>query len=413
MSQYLENEICKFTPLFEIDYSKKINIISTVLFKMKNSGYKPFLKYVNGVQHLSNFMHKKLPGFHLRLFIDDTIYTDNELIKNLKSIKNIQIVRYSCPNFLINGFHRGMFGTLVRLFPMFDFKNNDADHVIVTDIDYVSEKNIETNIFIIQAYLTLKNNKKLDNLYLVCDNALLLGKSGLDRNLPYDNYPKNLKTIIPHIAAGLIINIKKLNQKILVNYLKNIDSNKEVHSSYSKNTKFLYNRFKSNNKKFVFGVDEYFLNNILLKYIDENKLEFCARIRYNIINLIYDTLFFLKKMRTDLNEKEIAFFTKFFNYILKDIDGFKFKNIKDAFYFMDKYTYYENYKKNKKFSANQMLIFKRLYAFYQFLRKKKITYLNPIYINFILDDMKNKIHIDEYRFYYSKKTPIVMEEIIL
>ena len=68
MPQYLENEICKFTPLFEIDYSKKINIISTVLFKMKNSGYKPFLKYVNGVQHLSNFMHKKLPGFHLRLF---------------------------------------------------------------------------------------------------------------------------------------------------------------------------------------------------------------------------------------------------------------------------------------------------------------------------------------------------------
>ena len=73
MPKYLENEICKFTPLFEIDYSKKINIISTVLFKMKNSGYKPFLKYVNGVQHLSNFMHKKLPGFHLRLFIDDTI----------------------------------------------------------------------------------------------------------------------------------------------------------------------------------------------------------------------------------------------------------------------------------------------------------------------------------------------------
>ena len=40
---------------------------------MKNSGYKPFLKYVHGVQFLLNAMHKKLPRFHLRLFIEDDL----------------------------------------------------------------------------------------------------------------------------------------------------------------------------------------------------------------------------------------------------------------------------------------------------------------------------------------------------
>ena len=356
-------------------------------------------------------MHKKLPGFHLRLFIDDNIYSDDELMKNLKSIKNIQIVRYSCPNFIVDGFHRGMFGTLVRLFPMFDFKNNDANHVIITDIDYISEKNVEINILVIKAYLILKNHKKLENLYLICENFGVLGKFGIDKNLSLDNYAKNLKIVIPHISAGLIINTKRISMNPLINYLKNIDSNKEVHSSYSKNTKLLFKKFKSNNKKFVFGVDEYFLNNILLPYIDENKLEFCAKIKYNIINTIYDKLFFNKKIRKDLSEKDIKFFTTFFNYVLKDIDEFKFKNINDAFFFMDKYTYYEYYKKKKNFSENQIIIFKRLFKFYHFLIDKKINFLNPYYVNFIVNYMKNRIHIDEYQFFFSKKTPITLEEI--
>lgn len=413
MPQYLENEICKFTPLFEIDYSKKINIISTVLFKMKNSGYKPFLKYVHGIQFLSNVMHKKLPGFSLRLFIDDTIYEDEKLMKNLKAIKDIQIVRYSCPNFIVGGFHRGMFGTLVRFFPMFNFKNNDSDHIMITDIDYINEKDVEENILVIRAYLILKHHKKLNNLYLICENFGVLGKFGIDKNLSIDNYSKNLKMIIPHISAGLIINTKRISENPFINYLKNIDSTKEVHSSYSKNTKLLYNKFKSDDKKFVFGVDEYFLNNILLSYIDENKLQFCAKIQYNIINLIYDTLFQKKKFRNNLSENEIKFFTIFFNYTLKDIDGFRFKNIRDSFYFMDKYTYYENYKNTNKFSAKQIIIFKRIFAFYKYLKEKKINYLNPYYINFVLDYMKNRVHINKYQFYFSKKTPIILEEIIL
>ena len=405
MSQYLENEICKFTPLFEIDYSKKINIISTVLFKLKTTGYKPFLKYVNGVQYLSNVMHKKLPGFHLRLFIDDTIYSDEESMKKLKAIKDIQIVRYSCPNFIVDGFHRGMFGTLVRLFPMFDFKNNDANHVIITDIDYVSEKEVNTYVFIIKAYVLLKNHKQLEHLYFIFDN-FGIGRTARDNDFGMDNYPKNLQTIIPHILAGLFANLKRISSSILIKYLKEIDANNKVHSSYAKNE-----IHKANNKKFIYGVDEYFLNHYLLDYIDQRKLEFCTRISYNITNLIYNKLFFNKKIRKDLSEKDIKFFTTFFNYLLKDIDGFKFKNINDAFFFMDKYTYYENYKKTKKFSANQIIIFKRLFKFYHFLIDKKINFLNPYYVNFIVNYMKNRIHIDEYQFFFSKKTPITLEEI--
>ena len=185
-----------------------------------------------------------------------------------------------------------------------------------------------------------------------------------------------------------------------------------VHSTYSKNMKKLHEIYKTNNKKFVFGVDEYFLNNILLSYIDENKLEFCSKIKYNIINIIYDKLFKKKKIRNNLSEKDNNFFSIFFNYVLKDIDRFRFKNIRDAFYFMDKYTYYENYKKKKILSENQNIIFKRIFEFFQYLKNKKLNYLNPFYVNFILDYMKNRVYIDEYKFFFSKTPPIIIEEIM-
>ena len=96
-----------------------------------------------------------LPDFFLRLFIDDTIYTDSNIMDYLNKIKGIQLVHYSCQNFIANGFHRGTFGTLVRFFPMFDFKNNDAEHVIITDIDWHNDTNVENRMRIIRTYNNL------------------------------------------------------------------------------------------------------------------------------------------------------------------------------------------------------------------------------------------------------------------
>jgi hypothetical protein len=295
---------------------------------------------------------------------------------------------------------------------MFDFKNNDADQVIITDIDFENDANFEKESFIINTYLFIKSKKKLDDLYFIFEN-FGLGKPSRDINLSMDNYSEKLKTIIPQIIAGQIVNLKRVSSNIIIKYLSNIDSNNKVHSVYSKNSEKLQKLYKTNNKKFVYGVDEYFLNYYLLDFIQKHKLEFCSKIQYNVINLIYSTLFYWNKMKNNLSKKEITFFKKFFNFILKDIDEFKFTNIQDAFNLMDKYTYYKNYKNNKKFSKNHIIIFKRLYAFYKICREKNIKYLNPMYLNFILDYMKNRLHIYEYRFYFSKKAPIILEEIIL
>jgi hypothetical protein len=49
---YLKNDLCNFTPLFDIDYTKKKNIISVSLFKMYTGGYKNFNKYIIGLFNL-------------------------------------------------------------------------------------------------------------------------------------------------------------------------------------------------------------------------------------------------------------------------------------------------------------------------------------------------------------------------
>ena len=405
MPQYLENNICKFKPLFEIDYSKKINIVSTVFFKMKDSGYKPFSRYLMGVQYLANVIKKTLPNFSLRLFIDDTIYSDANIMDRLNKIKGIQLVHYSCPNFIVNGFHRGTFGTLVRFFPMFDFKNNDANYVIITDIDWHNDANVENKFRVIKTYDLLKKNKKLNNLHLFIDASVShMGKQF--------NYLKKLKTIAPMLVAGQILSTAKVNHSILEDYLLEVDKTNKIYSNYSQNINYLFK--KSKNMKFVFGVDEYFLNNVLLQYLENNNLEFGIRLTYTITNLIFYKMFKnfdIKKLDNNLSEQDKIILKKLFNYVLAGIDNYKFVNLRDAFMLMDKYTYVENF--NKKLSEKQIIIFKRVVDFFKYIKKNNIKIFNQHKLDFILNEMQKRVSIDEYRFFFSKKTPIILEEYVL
>ena len=73
---YLENSICKFTPLFKINYLKKKNIFSGVFFKLKKGSYKKFSLYLYGIKKLLKYIKNNYNDYTLRLFIDDSIYND-------------------------------------------------------------------------------------------------------------------------------------------------------------------------------------------------------------------------------------------------------------------------------------------------------------------------------------------------
>lgn len=140
---YLINDLCKFTPLFDIDYNKKVNIFSACFFKLENKGYKDLNKYLDGLINFNKQINARRLQFKIRLFIDESIFTDEKIFSIIKTLNNVQPVLYSCPNFIINDkYHIGLFGTLVRFFPFFDFANNDASIVISADIDYTNISSI-------------------------------------------------------------------------------------------------------------------------------------------------------------------------------------------------------------------------------------------------------------------------------
>ena len=67
--KYLDNPICNFIPLFDIDYTIKKNLITYCLFKRssKNNYYKDFSRYINGLQSMYNNVIKYVRNYFVMI----------------------------------------------------------------------------------------------------------------------------------------------------------------------------------------------------------------------------------------------------------------------------------------------------------------------------------------------------------
>jgi hypothetical protein len=243
MVKYLENNICDFEILFDIDYNKKVNILSTCFFKM-NSHYKKFTIYVEGLKRLITMLDTQ-SDYTLRIFIDEHIRKDKEIMQVLQSSKKVEIVVFKCSDYIRDNYHIDVFGALVRLFPVFDFNNNDAKNVIVIDIDL--NKN---DLLVLKEFMGYKTDK-----------VQIVGK-GLAQKL-------FIQKIVPHFFCGLIgFYNKKYYHEIITDFIINAKNIKD---------KGIYGKRE---KPFGYGTDELFLND----YFIYSK-------KYNIdadLGLVYD-----------------------------------------------------------------------------------------------------------------------------
>lgn len=122
--KYLENSICEFKLLKNYSDKKK-SILSTSLFRMKNH-YKNFKIYILGLKRWIKFLNSYNNNYVMRIFIDKNIYEDQQIMKIINQCKKIEPVIFTCSEYMNEGFHVNVFGSLVRFFPIFNFKNNDA-----------------------------------------------------------------------------------------------------------------------------------------------------------------------------------------------------------------------------------------------------------------------------------------------
>ncbi len=278
---YLKNNICKFTPLFNIDYKKKKNLICSSLFKLKNS-YRSLDKYVNGVSIIANHLKKKMTDYTLRLFIDQSIYNDSKIMEILLQIEGLEIVVYHCFDFVRDDiYHVGLFGTIVRMFPIFDFENNDANMILINDIDIENQENI---IHTEKVYNILKEHHKLNKLTLF-NIGILSSASRL-----YFNIHNRLDYLYhDHInvytLTDKICSIQRLPHELLTSFLKETLSNKSKFYSfyeYYKNSSHITEEME----QYIYGVDEYFINKSLIPYVINHKLPYATHIEWDIITTV-------------------------------------------------------------------------------------------------------------------------------
>lgn len=139
--------------------TEKYNLISTVIFKLKNS-YKSFNHYLNGLEFMIDNFQTHFPGFYLRLYYDDSIVdpiisesseiTDRftEIITKHNNNKCLQLAHYKHPQFLNNSRHIGLFGTIVRLLPFFNSDNTNivlSAEIDIRDTFFTLYKNMYTD----------------------------------------------------------------------------------------------------------------------------------------------------------------------------------------------------------------------------------------------------------------------------
>ena len=377
--EYLKNPICNFTPLFPIDYNKKQNIISACFFKMESSGYKDFSKYTDGIKKLSNTIRKLGFDYSIRLFIDNSIYSDKKIFDEIKNLWGVQPVLYSCPNYIIkDDYHIGLFGTIVRFFPFFDFANNDANFVISADID-------ETNIGLIKEFTNLYTKYKSD----LSDTYLL--KSGpLNRSIKYKFNSIFDGKFNPYVFALSYASIKRIDSTVLTDFFIQISepSNSIIYSQHylindEIESKEYNSKYNNSHGKFIYGIDEYFLNYTLTKYMIKNKLSYAVQTKWNVFGCLYYVI-----EKTKLSSKQTKLLNLIFKYIYKKLN-WDFSNLStphENFEKLDRIIYSKNESDKKKAYEINFLVYK---LFLYFKNNSNYKFLFPSeYYELFVDDEK-------------------------
>lgn len=382
--EYLSNPICKFKVLFDINYNKKTNIFSTCFFKMVGSGYKDFSKYINGLIKINNQIDKYKLNYMIRLFIDNSIYLDKKIYDQITKLKNVQPVLYSCPNYIINNdYHIGLFSSIIRLFPMFNFSNNDAGNVVIADID-------ETNMSIVrdfENFLRLRG-KKSSNI----NSQIYLFKSGpLNRSLKYDFNIMYKNKFNPYVFALSFISNTKINNSVLIDFFDQVEKspNDMIYSFHypmeikKKIDEKIFKSKYTDKGKFIYGIDEYFLNITLAHYLEDNKLCYASKTKWDIFGCLYYLL-----DEQILSPKELRLINLVFKYIFKKIN-FAFDESKtpnDNFKKLDNIVYSKNFQNKKNAYKINFLLYK---LFLYFKTNPNYKFLFPIeYYKLWVDDEK-------------------------
>ena len=381
--KYLENDICNFRFVNPENYGgeKKKDIISICFFKMNNH-YKDFSVYLRGLDNWINYLNtnKHTSNIRIRMFIDQNIYKDKAIMKRLTSSDKIELVLFTCSKYMNKeGFHVDVFGSMVRFFPAFDYPNNDANNVLLADIDLNGEDLYRVDVVIKNKNKIIQMNPYKEPLV----NGLI---SQVD--LIYSGYP-------PHIYAGLTYLMDlKVNHKILDNFIKN------PKVSLKNRTNKNYNKKGQDAGKFGYGIDEIFLNNYWYK-------------EFNTAGamMLYTPAFFVywSNKRINSHKKSKHIFRQILGKYGNDDMSLKemIRMFDNQFYSRKNRKYYKEWK----FDNKTKYLASRFYKAIKMALEKKIYFMEKNIMELIVGSYNNIIRSDTIVFTDLKTNKYKVEHI--
>jgi hypothetical protein len=197
--------------------------------------------------------------------VDKNVLKD-EKVKSILDDMDARVILFECPEYFIKDqFHIGLFGTMIRYYPMFDVNTHALKVAHIQELEPDEE--------------FLPRFEYLNKLGTMNHGASLIYTS---RKIYAQNFISNKYKFdgiyYPWIIAGRLSAYEKIPFKIFTDYLDDIKQGKKFYN--------IYEAWESHKKpehgKYSFGVDEIFLNDPYLGYLINNDHTIGILVEYNV-----------------------------------------------------------------------------------------------------------------------------------
>lgn len=303
--------------------TKSDKIISCVFF-LKEKLSKDIDKYLKNLKALINLINY-IDNYKLRIYHDfSTVKIINEMInitpeykKNLEN--KLELYEYDIPFFRDENplYHKGTIGTLFRYLCFFDYDLHKTKTSLVVDID--NDPKIITNSFL--NFLESKSNfaYRFRYMYGIKDRIIC--------NLEDNVYQFS-------VIGSFVFNQYNFSKDLFSNFLEDVYINKN-----NSILKMLINCKIEN--YFGYGIDEIFLNKILLVYLYQNKINI-QPLNINNFQPVIENLFSILG-KLEMEDNDITNFINLLNMVLNKINSkiYVKDNLRERL---------KIYKENKKFT---------------------------------------------------------------
>jgi hypothetical protein len=248
----MENSVCKIKTLYTPNrrYANTVNLVFFRAIPLT----KNFNEYVDGLRDWKEYI-KVFPDSQLQVFIDKAISMDEEVMGILHNL-DARIYLFECSDYLIkDGFHIGLFGTMLRFFPMFDINTHAMSVAHMCDL----EPGPDT----LQSMSLISRLSGMKGPSMIYESKFIYTKI-------FDSQ-QTLKSGVPFpwVAAGKFAAFNKVPFSLLTTFLENIKKNKKFYNRFEGRTN--PDNIQREHGNFSYGIDEMFLNHIYLPWLIKNK----------------------------------------------------------------------------------------------------------------------------------------------